>query len=142
MYIELGIVSGVKMVFSYGIVIVVFGLLLKVVLDIVNKDGVIFMVLCGVIVLVLVFCFFQVLLYYLVGIFEVYFILGFILFLMFGLVLVVIGLVVGLGIQGLLFVFIDLLQFVMNIIILLVLFFVMSVIVKKIILECMCYVDI
>ena len=142
MHIEPGIVSGAKMVLSYGTATVAFGLLSKAVLDTVNKDGVISTALRGVIASVLVFCFFQVLPHHPVGVSEVHFILGSTLLLMFGLAPAAIGLVVGLGIQGLLFAPTDLPQFAMNITTLLVPLFAMSVIAKKIIPERTRYVDI
>jgi len=77
MHIEPGIVDGAKLTLSYATAAVSFGLIGKMALDTIRKDGgAAALLLRSVVTTILVFCFFEVLPQYPVGVSEVHFILG------------------------------------------------------------------
>jgi len=143
MHIEPGIVDGAKILFSYGTAAASFGLLGKMALDTIRKDGgAAALILRSVVTTLLVFSFFEVLPHYPVGVSEVHFILGSTLYLVFGAGPAAIGLAAGLALQGLLFAPFDLPQFGINLTTLIVPLFAVSLLAKKIIPANTAYVDV
>lgn len=143
MHIEPGVVDGAKIVLSYGTAAVSFGLLGKMAIDTIRRDG--GFAALGVrslITTVLVFCFFEVFPHYPVGVSEVHFILGSTLYLIFGAGPAAIGLAVGLLLQGLLLAPFDLPQYGVNVTTLIVPLWAMSLLAKKIIEADTPYVDV
>ena len=142
MHIEPGVVDGAKMMLSYATAAASFGLLGKMALDTIRKDGgVAALAVRSLITTALVFCFFEVLPHYPVGVSEVHFILGSTLYLIFGAGPAAIGLAAGLLLQGLLFAPFDLPQYGINVTTLIVPLFAVSLLAKKIIPPQTPYVD-
>lgn len=134
MHIEPGVVSGAKIVLSYGTACAGFGLGAKMAYDTVKNDrGLASLAVRSALSTALVFSFFQVLPHHPVGISEVHLILGSTLFLIFGGGATAIGLALGLLLQGLLFAPADLPQYGMNVTTLLVPLYLMGLLAKKII---------
>lgn len=142
MHIEAGVVDGAKMVLSYGTATVAFGIVAKVAIDTIKRDGVVSLAVRSLLATLLVFSFFELLPHHPVGVSEVHFILGSTLFLMFGAAPAAIGLAVGLLIQSLFFAPLDLPQYGINITTLLAPLFAMSLLAKKVIPENIAYKDI
>jgi len=142
MHIEPGIVDGAKVVLSYGTATAALGVVAKVAIDTIKRDGGISLAVRSLLTSLLVFSFFEVLPHHSVGISEVHFILGSTLFLIFGAAPAAIGLAVGLLIQGLFFAPFDLPQYGINITTLLVPLFAMSLLAKKVIPGHIAYKDI
>ncbi|MBO3758115.1 energy-coupling factor ABC transporter permease [Ciceribacter sp. L1K22] len=121
MHIEPGLVDGTKILLSYATAAVSAGLMAKMAVDTIRRDGgVSALAIRSVITTALVFSFFEVLPHHPVGVSEVHLILGSTLFLMFGAGAAAIGLTAGLLLQGLFFAPFDLPQYGMNITTLLV----------------------
>lgn len=143
MHIEPGVVDGAKIVLSYATAAGSFGLLGKMAVDTVRKDGgVAALALRSIIASGLVFSFFQVLPHHAVGVSEVHLILGSTLLLMFGAGPAAIGLALGLLFQGLFFSPFDLPQYGMNVTTLIVPLFAISAVAGRIIKPGTRYVDI
>jgi len=133
MHIEAGVVDGAKMLLSYGTGVAVLGATAKVAMDNMKENGLVSLVLKSIIATIIVFCCFEVLPHYPIGVSEVHLILGTTIFLVFGIAPAVIGLALGLAIQGLFFAQFDLPQYGINITTLLASMFILNVAVKKII---------
>lgn len=143
MHIEPGIVHGAKLLLSYGTAAASAGLIAKMALDTVRKDGgIAALVGRSAVATALVFAFFQVLPHYPVGVSEVHFILGSTLFLILGAGPAAIGLAGGLLLQGVLFAPGDLPQFAINLTTLIVPLFAVSVLAKRIIAPKTPYVEV
>ncbi|MCO6185543.1 energy-coupling factor ABC transporter permease [Rhizobium sp. L1K21] len=143
MHIEPGIVDGAKIVLSYATAAASAGLLGKMAIDTMRRDGgVAALALRSVITTGLVFSFFQVLPHHAVGVSEVHLILGSTLLLMFGAGPAAIGLALGLLFQGIFFAPFDLPQYGMNVTTLIVPLFAISALAKRIIAPGTRYVDI
>ena len=142
MHIEAGVVSGAKMLLSYGTAAAVFGATAKLAVDNMKENGVISLALKSIIATIVVFCCFEVLPHYPVGISEVHLILGTTIFLVFGIAPAAIGLALGLLIQGLFFAQFDLPQYGINVTTLLASMLILNYASKKIIPEGIAYKDI
>ena len=142
MHIEAGVVSGAKMLLSYGTAAGVLGMTAKVAVENIKENGAISLALKSLIATIVVFCCFEVLPHYPVGISEVHLILGTTIFLVFGIAPAAIGLTLGLLIQGLFFAQFDLPQYGINVTTLLASMFILNMAAKKIIPEGIAYKDI
>ncbi len=143
MHIEPGVVDGAKLVLSYGTAAASLGLLGKMALDTIRKDGgIAALAMRSVVTTALVFSFFEIFPHYPVGVSEVHFILGSTLYLMFGAGPAAIGLAAGLLFQGLFLAPFDLPQYGMNITTLLVPLWGLSLLAKRIIPADTAYVDV
>ncbi|TFF25088.1 cobalt transporter [Jiella endophytica] len=142
MHIEPGVVDGAKIVLSYATGVASFGLIGKMALDTLRKDGgVSALAIRSVATTALVFCFFQVLPHYPVGVSEVHLILGSTLLLLFGGGAAGIGLALGLLLQGLFFAPFDLPQYGINVTTLIVPLFAISALARRIVPSKTAYVD-
>lgn len=143
MHIEPGVVDGAKLLVSYGTAAASLGLLGKMALDTVRRDGgVAALALRSLVTTALVFCFFEIFPHYPVGVSEVHFILGSTLYLMFGAGPAAIGLALGLLFQGLFLAPFDLPQYGMNVTTLIVPLWGLSLLAKRIIPDNTAYVDV
>ena len=142
MHIEVGVVSGAKMIFSYGTAIAACAYLGKEMLSEAKQNGSLSLLIKSVMASIGVLMFFEVFPHHPVGVSEVHIILGSSLFLLFGLAPAAIGLLVGLLLQGLWFAPFDLPNYSVNITTLLVPLFVMAAASKKIIPSNTAYKDI
>jgi len=115
MHIEPGVVDGAKMILGYATGVGVVGAGLKLAYDNVKENGLISFGIKALISTVAVFAFFEVLPHYPVGVSEVHLILGTTLFLLFGIAPAMIGLAMGLLIQGVFFAQFDLPQYGINV---------------------------
>lgn len=143
MHIEPGVVTGAKLVLSYATAVGSLGLVAKLALDTVKRDGGI-AALAGrsVLTTALVFAFFEVLPHHPVGVSEVHFILGTTLYLIFGGGAAAIGLALGLLAQGVFFAPADLPQYTMNLTTLIVPLFLVTQVAKRVIPADTRYVDV
>jgi len=133
MHIEPGVVSGAKMLLSYGTGAAVIGTSLKLAWDNIKENGMLSFLIKTIISTVVVFSCFEVLPHYPIGVSEVHLILGTTLFLIFGIAPTAMGLTLGLLIQGLFFAPFDLPQYGINITTLLASILLLNVVAKKII---------
>lgn len=141
MHIEPGVVDGAKIVLSYATAAASFGLVGKLALETIRKDGVGALALRSLATTALVFSFFELLPHHAVGVSEVHLILGSTLFLIFGAGPAAIGLALGLLIQGVFFAPFDLPQYGMNVTTLIVPLYALAHLAKRIIPENTPYVD-
>jgi hypothetical protein len=141
MHIEPGIVTGAKILFSYGTAAAAATYSVKLIADALREKGVFSLAARAMISTVSVFIFFQVLPHFSVGVSEVHFILGSTLFLLLGAAPAALGLALGLLIQGMFFSPIDLPQYGMNMTTLLVPLFAIQAIAERIISANTAYVD-
>jgi len=142
MHIEAGVVSGAKMLLSYGTAATVLGISGKLALDNIKQNGTLSFLLKTIIATIVVFCCFEVLPHYPVGVSEVHLILGTTIFLVFGIAPATIGLALGLLIQGLFFAQFDLPQYGINVTTLLASMLILNMAVSKIIPKGTAYKDI
>ncbi len=134
MHIGPGIVTGAKIILSYGTAVLSLGLGAKMLIDnLKSGDKATSLLARSAMTTALVFCFFQVLPHHPVGVSEVHLILGSTLLLMFGAGPTAIGLALGLLIQGLFFAQFDLPQYGMNVTTLLVPLWAMSLLARRIV---------
>jgi hypothetical protein len=134
MHIEPGVVDGAKIVLSFATAAASFGLVAKMAIDTIRKDGgFASLAVRSVATTALVFSLFELLPHWPVGVSEVHLILGSTLFLMFGAGPAAIGLVLGLLLQGLFFEPKDLPQYGMNVTSLIVPLYGMSLLARRII---------
>lgn len=134
MHIEPGIVSGAKIILSYGTAAASLGLAAKMLVDSLRAEGsALPVVVRSVLTTALVFSFFELLPHHAVGVSEVHLILGSTLYLIFGGGPAAVGLALGLLIQGLFFAPFDLPQYGMNVTTLLVPLWAMGLLAKRII---------
>jgi len=115
MHIEAGVVQGAKMLLSYATAATVIGIGVKLTYENIKENGLLSLVLKTVISTILVFMFFEVLPHYPVGISEVHLILGTTLLLLFGVAPAMLGLALGLLIQGVTVAQFDLPQYGINV---------------------------
>jgi Cobalt uptake substrate-specific transmembrane region len=142
MHIEPGVVDGAKIVLSYATAAASFGLVAKMALDTIRKDGGVgALAVRSLAATALVFGFFELLPHHPVGVSEVHLIMGSTLFLILGAGPAAIGLALGLLIQGLFFAPIDLPQYGMNVTTLLVPLYGLSLLAKRIIPDNTPYVE-
>jgi len=142
MHIEAGVVVGAKMFLSYATGAGVVGMTAKIAYDNIKENGVISLILKSIIATAIVFSCFEVLPHYPVGVSEVHLILGTTIFLVFGLAPAMIGLSVGLLVQGLFFAQFDLPQYGINVTTLLASMLILNEAVKRIIPKGVAYKDI
>jgi hypothetical protein len=115
MHIEAGVVQGTKMLLSYGTAIGVVGVGAKLALEHIKDSGVLSLIIRAVVSTILVFIFFEVFPHYPIGISEVHLILGTTLLLIFGVAPTMMGLALGLLIQGITVAQFDLPQYGVNV---------------------------
>jgi len=142
MHIEAGVVQGAKMVLSYATAVGVVGMGAKLAYENIRDNGVLSFGLKSLLATILVFVCFEVFPHYPIGVSEVHLILGTTIFLVFGIAPAMVGLAVGLLIQGLLFAQFDLPQYGINITTLLASMIILHVASRKIIPEGIAYKDI
>jgi len=142
MHIEAGVVSGAKMLLSYGTAAAVVGVSAKLALDNIKENGVLSFLLKSIIATIVVFCCFEVLPHYPIGVSEVHLILGTTIFLVFGIAPAAIGLALGLLIQGVFFAQFDLPQYGINVTTLLASMLILNMAISKIIPKGTAYKDI
>jgi len=133
MHISPDVVTGAKLLLSYGTAALSVGLATRMLVQSVHKERAIPVLARSIATTALVFSFFQVLPHQPVGVSEVHLILGSTLFLIFGAGPAAVGLMLGLLIQGLFFAPFDLPQFGMNVTTLLVPLYVMGKIANRVI---------
>jgi hypothetical protein len=141
MHIEPEVVTGAKLVLSYGTAAGAAAYTAKTAMDSVREKGVVPFAGGAVVATALTFVFFQVFPHFPVGVSEVHLILGSTLFLLFGVAPAAAGLALGLLAQGVFFAPIDLPQYTMNVTTLLVPLFMVSALAKRIIAPNTAYVD-
>jgi len=133
MHIEPGVVSGAKMLLSYGTGAAVIGTTLKLSWDNIKENGVLSFLIKTIISTAIVFSCFEILPHYPIGVSEVHLILGTTIFLIFGIAPASLGLALGLLIQGVFFAPFDLPQYGINVTTLLASILLLNVAAKKII---------
>lgn len=141
MHIEPGVVTGAKLLLSYGSAAAAGGYALKLALATARERGLASLATRSALATAAVFGFFEVLPHYPVGVSEVHLILGSSLFLLLGRAPAAIGLAMGLLIQGVFFAPFDLPQFGMNVTTLLVPLFALDALARRIIAPGTAYVD-
>jgi ABC-type Co2+ transport system permease subunit len=115
MHIEAGVVQGAKMLLSYATAAGVMGMGAKLALEHIKESGALSLLLRAIISTALVFVFFEIFPHYPVGISEVHLILGTTLLLVFGVAPAMMGLALGLLIQGITVAQFDLPQYGINV---------------------------
>jgi len=137
MHIEAGVVSGAKMLLSYGTGVAVIGAGAKLAWDNIKENGVVSFVIKTILSIAIVFSCFEVLPHYPIGVSEVHLILGTTIFLIFGIAPAMfglaLGLLMGLLIQGVFFAPFDLPQYGINVTTLLASMLLLNIVAKKII---------
>ncbi len=142
MHIEAGVVQGTKMILSYGTAIGVLGMGAKLALEHIKESGALSLILRAIISTLLVFVFFEVFPHYPIGISEVHLILGTTLLLVFGVAPAMIGLALGLLIQGITVAQFDLPQYGINVTTLLASMVILNYATQKIVPKGTAYKDI
>ncbi len=115
MHIEAGVVQGAKMVLGYATAVGVIGAGLKLAYDNIKENGLISFIVKTLLSTMVVFTCFEIFPHYPVGVSEVHLILGTTIFLIFGVAPAMVGLALGLLIQGLFFAPFDLPQYGINV---------------------------
>lgn len=141
MHIEPHVVTGAKLLLSYGTALTVFAYAAKQSFDQIKHQGAASFLMKSLLTTLLVLAFFEVLPHHSVGVSEVHFILGSTLFLLFGVAPAAFGLAGGLLIQGVFLAPFDLPQYGMNLTTLLAPLFAMAWVAKKIIPANLAYKD-
>jgi len=142
MHIEAGVVLGTKMILSYATAIGVIGMGAKLALEDSKENGALSLLLKSIITTFLVFVFFEVFPHYPVGVSEVHLILGTTLLLVFGVAPAMMGLALGLLIQGVTVAQFDLPQYGINVTTLLASMVILNYATEKIIPKGTAYKDI
>ncbi|MCK5854590.1 MAG: energy-coupling factor ABC transporter permease [Sulfurovaceae bacterium] len=142
MHIEAGVVLGTKMILSYATAVGVVGMTAKLAIDNIKENGALALGLKSLLATIAVFIFFQVFPHFAVGISEVHLILGTTIFLVFGVAPALIGLALGLLVQGLFFAPFDLPQYGINITTLMASMLILNLAVSNIIPKGVAYKDI
>jgi ABC-type Co2+ transport system permease subunit len=142
MHIEAGVVDSGKMILSYATGAGVIGMGAKMAWDSIKESGIISLALKSLLATIVVFSCFEVLPHYPIGVSEVHLILGTTIFLIFGVAPAMIGLALGLLIQGIFFAQFDLPQYGINVTTLLASMLLLNVASKKIIPQNIAYKDI
>jgi ABC-type Co2+ transport system permease subunit len=141
-HIEAGVVQGAKMALSYVTATTLIGVGVKLAWENIKESGVISLLLKSILATIVVFCCFEVLPHYPIGVSEVHLILGTTIFLIFGTAPAMIGLALGLLIQGVFFAQFDLPQYGINVTTLLASMLILYNASKKIIPQNIAYKDI
>jgi len=141
MHIEPGIVTGAKIVLSYGTAAAVVAYTLKSAMGAVRVASLPSIAARSLVATMLVFVFFEVMPHFAIGVSEVHFILGSTLFLILGAAPAAVGLALGLLIQSVFFAPLDLPQYAMNVTTLLVPLFAMRALAARVIAPNTAYVD-
>ena len=115
MHIEAGVVVGTKMILSYATAVGVVGMTAKLAVEQIKESGAVSLLLRSLIAIMLVFVFFEVFPHYPVGVSEVHLILGTTLLMVFGVAPAMIGLALGLLLQGVTVAQFDLPQYGINV---------------------------
>ena len=142
MHIEAGVVQGAKMILSYATAVGVVGVGAKLAWEHIKESGVLSLLLRAVISTMLVFVFFEVFPHYPIGVSEVHLILGTTLLLVFGVAPAMIGLALGLLIQGVTVAQFDLPQYGINVTTLLASMVILNYATQKIVPKGTAYKDI
>ena len=142
MHIEAGVVQGTKMILSYGTAIGVLGVGTKLAFDHIKESGALSLILRAIISTLLVFIFFEIFPHYPIGISEVHLILGTTLLLLFGVAPAMVGLALGLLIQGITVAQFDLPQYGINLTTLLASMVILNYATQKIVQKGTAYKDI
>jgi len=142
MHIEAGVVQGAKMLLSYGTAVGVLGMTAKLAWDSIKEYGVVSLLLKSIIAIAIVFSCFEVLPHYPVGVSEVHLILGTTLLLVFGVAPTMVGLSLGLLLQGVTVAQFDLPQYGINVTTLLASMLILHYATQKIIPSGIAYKDI
>jgi len=142
MHIEAGVVTGAKMILGYATAggVVLAGA--KLAWDNIKENGIVSFLLRSLIATAIVFSCFEILPHYPVGVSEVHLILGTTIFLIFGVAPAMVGLALGLLIQGVFFAPFDLPQYGINVTTLLASMLLLNYASKKIIPSNIAYKDI
>jgi ABC-type Co2+ transport system permease subunit len=130
------------MILSYATAVGVAGVGARLALESIKKSGAISLALKSLLATIIVFCSFEVLPHYPIGISEVHLILGTTIFLIFGIAPAMIGLALGLLVQGIFFAQFDLPQYGINVTTLLASMLVLDYASKRIIPKDIAYKDI
>ncbi len=141
-HIEAGVVQGAKMVLGYATATAVAGAGVKLAYESIRESGVLSFIIKSILSTMVVFSCFEILPHYPVGVSEVHLILGTTIFLIFGVAPAMVGLALGLLIQGLLFAPFDLPQYGINVTTLLASMLLLNYASRKIIPENIAYRDI
>ncbi len=142
MHIEPGVVTGAKIFLSYGTGVAVVGMGAKLAWEHIKQSGVLSLILRTIITIGLVFTFFEVLPHYPVGVSEVHLILGTTMLMLFGVAPTMLGLALGLLLQGVTVAQFDLPQYGMNVTTLLASMLILNMATKKIVPQGTAYKDI
>ena len=142
MHIEPGVVTGAKIFLSYGTGVAVVGMGVKLAWEHIKQRGVLSLILRTIITIGLVFTFFEVLPHYPVGVSEVHLILGTTMLMLFGVAPTMLGLALGLLLQGVTVAQFDLPQYGMNVTTLLASMLILNMATKKIVPQGTAYKDI
>jgi ABC-type Co2+ transport system permease subunit len=142
MHIEAGVVSGAKMVLGYATATGVIGMGAKLAWENIKENGFLSFALKSLLAIIIVFSCFEILPHYPVGVSEVHLILGTTIFLIFGVAPAMVGLALGLLIQGIFFAPFDLPQYGINVTTLLASMLILYGASKKIIPQNIAYKDI
>lgn len=142
MHIEPGVVSGAKMLLSYGTATAVIGTSIKLAWDNIKENGIASFLIKTIISTAIVFSCFEILPHYPIGVSEVHLILGTTIFLIFGVAPAAFGLALGLLIQGVFFAPFDLPQYGINVTTLLASILALNLVAKKVIPAKTAYKDI
>ncbi|MBL0721881.1 MAG: energy-coupling factor ABC transporter permease [Sulfurovum sp.] len=142
MHIEAGVVDGAKILLSYVTGAGVLAITLKLAYENIKENGFMSLIFKSIISTIIILICFQILPHFPVGISEVHLILGTTIFLIFGMAPALIGLALGLLIQGLIFAQFDLPQYGINVTTLLASMLILDIAVKKIIPNGIAYKDI
>lgn len=141
MHIEPGVVHGAKMVLSYATAAGAGAYTVKTAWDAIKHKGMVSLAVRSLIATLAVFIFFEVFPHFAVGISEVHFIFGTTILLLLGPGPAAVGLIAGLGLQGMLFAPSDIPMFTVNITTLLVPLFLVHALAKRIVSPDTAYVD-
>ena len=142
MHIEAGVVSGAKMLLGYASAAGSFWFLAKEALKNISEYGIMSFILKSIIATAIIFSCFEIFPHYPVGVSEVHLILGTTIYLVFGLAPAMVGLSLGLLIQGLFFAPFDLPQYGINVTTLLASMIFLNIVAKKVIPQNIAYKDI
>jgi len=142
MHIEPGVVNGAKMALGYATAGVTLSFGAKVVWEHIKESGIASFIVKSMLATIVIFSCFEILPHYPVGISEVHLILGTTIFLIFGIAPAMVGLALGLLIQGIFFAPFDLPQYGINVTTLLASMMLLHFTSKKIIPAKLAYKDI
>jgi len=142
MHIEPGVVNGAKMALGYATAGVTLSFGAKVVWEHIKESGIASFIVKSILATIVIFSCFEILPHYPVGVSEVHLILGTTIFLIFGIAPAMVGLALGLLIQGIFFAPFDLPQYGINVTTLLASMMLLHFASKKIIPAKLAYKDI